>query len=79
MLALFLWRTESMARRWDLPPNKNRNESFMQGGPLNHLWSTLIELCDELMRGTGEVPNVVSENLRELDCRFHLLEGLQTR
>ena len=51
----------------------------MQGGPLNHLWSTLIELCDELMRGTGEVPNVVSENLRELDCRFHLLEGLRTR
>ena len=59
--------------RWDsfqplLLPYKNGNESFMQGALLNHLWNALIELCDELMRGSSEVPDVVSENLRELDC-----------
>lgn len=40
----------------------------MQDALLNHLWNALIELCDEVMRGTSEVPDVVSKNLCEFDC-----------
>ena len=58
--------------RWDafqplFVPFQNGNESFMQDAFLNHLWDALVELCDEVMRGTSVVPDVVSENLCELD------------
>jgi len=40
----------------------------MEDALLDHLWNALIELYDEVIRGTSGVPDVVCENLCELDC-----------
>lgn len=58
--------------RWDtfqplFVPFQNGNETFMQDTLLNHLWDAFVELCDEVMSGTSEVPDLECKNLCELD------------
>jgi len=54
-----------------LRPYKSGNETFTQDAFLNKLWNAFIKFRGELVRGTSIVPDLESEDLRELDCCFH--------